>query len=80
MSVVGMAHVLRSRLVMDYATSYFTLIVLGYPYTQKSAISTLALKLSVSPPLGDCHTEYKQETEKLPQTCRIQQINCRLWT
>ncbi len=29
-SAVGMTHVLRSRLVMDYATSYFPLIVLGY--------------------------------------------------
>ena len=37
-SAVGMAPVLRSGLVMDYATS------------QKSAISTLALKPSVSPP------------------------------
>ncbi len=47
-SVVDMAHVLRSRLVMDYATSYFPLIMLGYP--QKSAISILALKFTVSPP------------------------------
>ncbi len=44
-SAVGMAHVLRSRLVMNYmyTTSYLD-------YTQKSAISTLALKLSVSSP------------------------------
>ncbi len=38
-SAVGKTHVLRSRLVMDYTTSYFT---------QKSTISTLAVKLSVS--------------------------------
>ncbi len=29
-SAVGMAHVLRSRLVMGYATLYLLLIVLGY--------------------------------------------------
>ncbi len=46
-SAVGMAHVLRSGLVMGYTTSYFPLIVLGY--TQKLTRSTLALKLSVSP-------------------------------
>ncbi len=40
-SAVGMAHVLQSGLVMGYTTSY---------YTQKSTISTLALKPSVSPP------------------------------
>ncbi len=31
-SAVGMTHVLRSRLVMDYTTSYFPLIVLGYHF------------------------------------------------
>ncbi len=36
-SVVGMAHVLRSRLVMDYTTSYFPLIVLGYPLDSKQS-------------------------------------------
>ncbi len=30
-SAVGKTHVLRSRLVMDYTTSYFPLIVFGYP-------------------------------------------------
>ena len=30
-SAVGKTHVLQSRLVMNYATSYFPLIVLGYP-------------------------------------------------
>ena len=34
-SAVGMAHVLRSRLVMDYTTSYFPLIVLEYPLDSK---------------------------------------------
>ncbi len=29
-SAVGIAHVLRSGLVMGYTSSYFTLIVLGY--------------------------------------------------
>ncbi len=57
-SAVGMTHVLQSRHVMDYTTSYFPLMVLGYhsgspqslDYTQKLTRSTLALKLSVSPP------------------------------
>ena len=31
-SAVGMTHVLWSRLVMDYAASYFPLIVLGYHF------------------------------------------------
>ena len=49
-------HDLRSRLVVDYTTSYFPLIVLGYPLDCKEiwhiilTRSTLALKLSVSPP------------------------------
>ncbi len=30
-SAVGKTHVLRSRLVMNYTTSYFPLVVLGYP-------------------------------------------------
>ncbi len=34
-SAVGMTHVLRSRLVMDYTTSYFPLIVLGYHLDSK---------------------------------------------
>ena len=34
-SAVGMAHVLWSRLVMNYTTSYFPLIVLGYPLDSK---------------------------------------------
>ncbi len=49
-SALGMTHVLQSRLVMDYTTSYFPLIVLGYHYTQKLTRSTLALELSGSPP------------------------------
>ncbi len=39
-------HVLRSRLVMDYTTSYFPLIVLGYP------LDTLCPGACVFPPLG----------------------------
>ncbi len=34
-SAVGKTHVLRSRLVMNYTTSYFPLIVLGYPLDSK---------------------------------------------
>ena len=34
-SVVGKTHVLRKGLVMDYTTSYFPLIVLGYPLDSK---------------------------------------------
>ncbi len=34
-SAVGKTHVLRSRLVMYYTTSYFPLIVLGYPLDSK---------------------------------------------
>ena len=36
-SAVGKTHVLRSGLVMNYATSYFTLIVLGYPLDSKQS-------------------------------------------
>ncbi len=32
-SAVGKTHVLRSRLVMNYNTSHFSLIVLGYKRT-----------------------------------------------
>ena len=41
-SVVGMAHVLRSRLVMDYTTSYFPLIMLGYPLDSKRSYGPLS--------------------------------------
>ncbi len=34
-SAVGKTHVLRSRLVMEYTTSYFPLIVLGYRLDSK---------------------------------------------
>ncbi len=34
-SAVGKTHVLRSGLVMNYVTSYFSLIVLGYPLDSK---------------------------------------------
>ncbi len=34
-SAVGKTHVLRSRLVMNYTTSYFPFIVLGYPLDSK---------------------------------------------
>ena len=34
-SAVGKTHVLRQGLVMDYTTSYFPLIVLGYPLDSK---------------------------------------------
>ncbi len=36
-SAVGRTHVLRSSLVMDYTTSYFPLIVLGYPLDSKGS-------------------------------------------
>ncbi len=41
-SVVGMAHVLRSRLVMDCTTSHFPLIVLGYPLDSKRSYGPLS--------------------------------------
>ncbi len=40
-SAVGMAHVLWSRLVMNYTTSYFPLIVLGYPLDSKRSYGPL---------------------------------------
>ncbi len=40
-SAVGKTHVLRSGLVMDYTTSYFPLIVLGYPLDPKRSYGPL---------------------------------------
>ncbi len=48
-SAVGMAHVLRSRLLMDYATSYFPLIVLG---SYGPLPDTLCPGALLFPPLG----------------------------
>ena len=36
-SAVGKTHVLRLRLVMNYTTSHFPLIVLGYPLDSKQS-------------------------------------------
>ena len=41
-STVGKTHVLRSGLVMDYTTSYFPLIVLGYPLDSKRSYGPLS--------------------------------------
>ncbi len=40
-SAVGKTHVLRSGLVMDYTTSYFPVIVLGYPLDSKRSYGPL---------------------------------------
>ncbi len=55
-SAVGMAHVLRSRLVMDYTTSYFPLIVLEYSEIGHIHLSIEAQCVTTLLPLGDCHT------------------------
>ncbi len=54
-SAVGMTHVLRSGLVMDYTTSYFPLIVLGYSEIDHLHLSIEAQCVSHLLPLGDCH-------------------------
>ncbi len=41
-SAVGKTHVLRSGLVMDYTTSYFPFIVLGYPLDSKLSYGPLS--------------------------------------
>ncbi len=56
-SAVGKTHVLLSGLVMNYATSYFPLMVLGYPLDQIH-LSIEALCVSHLLPLGDCHTHH----------------------
>ncbi len=50
-SAVGKTHVLRSRLVMDYTTSYF-------PYSEIDHLHLCSEAQCVSHllPLGDCHT------------------------
>ncbi len=56
-SVVDKTHVLWSGLVMDYATSYFPLIVLGYPLDFKRygpLPDTLCPGACLFPPLGSC--------------------------
>ena len=65
-SAMGKTHILRSRLVMDYTTSYFPLIMLGYPleslvvrlYSEIDHLhlSSEAQCVSHLLPLGDCHT------------------------
>ncbi len=59
-SAVYKTHVLRSRLVMDYTTSYFPLIVLGYPLVYSEIdhlhLSSEAQCVSHRLPLGDCHS------------------------
>ncbi len=58
-SAVGKTHVLRSRLVMDYTTSYFPLIVLGfvrlYSEIDHLHLSIEAQCVSHLLPLADCH-------------------------
>ena len=56
-SAVGMAHVLRSGLMMGYTTSYFPLSVLGYRYSEIDQIhlSIEAQCVNTLLPLGDCH-------------------------
>ncbi len=72
-SAVGMAHVLRSGLVMGYTTSYFPLIVLGsLDYTQKSTRSTLALEPSVSPPFYPWVTATLDTQHLYPPLCAIE--------
>ncbi len=48
-SAVGKTHVLRSGLVMDYTTSYFPLIVLGYPLDSKRSYGPLPDTLCPGP-------------------------------
>ncbi len=55
-SAVGKTHVLRSGLVMNYTTSYFPLIVLGYPLDSKRSNGplpdTLCPGACIFPPEG----------------------------
>ncbi len=65
-SAVGMTHVLRSRLVMGYTTSYFPLIMLReslvirlYSEIGQIHLSIEAQCVTTLLPLGDCHKIYK---------------------
>ncbi len=53
-SAVGKTRVLRSRLVMNYTTSHFPLIVLGYPLD--TYLSIEAQCVSHHYPPVDCHS------------------------
>ena len=60
-SAVGMAHVLRSRLVMSYTTS---LVVRLYSGIDHIHLSIEAHCVSTLLPLGDCHNLKTQKGKK----------------